>query len=55
MVELAAAIPQKPLSRRAKRIRALLREPKVIFGGGFILHKHGQRRHVTRREPLRRM
>ncbi|MBB3423941.1 peptide/nickel transport system permease protein [Rhizobium sp. BK312] len=30
------AMPQPP-SRMAKRIRALLSEPKVIFGGGFIL------------------
>ncbi len=30
------AMPQPP-SRLAKRIRALLAEPKVIFGGGFIL------------------
>ncbi|ENN87232.1 Dipeptide transport system permease protein DppC [Rhizobium freirei PRF 81] len=30
------AIPRPP-SRTAKRIRALLAEPKVIFGGGFIL------------------
>ncbi|TXH82232.1 MAG: ABC transporter permease [Rhizobium sp.] len=30
------AIP-RPSSRMAKRIRALLSEPKVIFGGGFIL------------------
>ncbi len=30
------AMPQSP-SRMAKRLRALLAEPKVIFGGGFIL------------------
>ncbi|WP_112802341.1 ABC transporter permease [Rhizobium sp. SYY.PMSO] len=30
------AIPRPP-SRMAKRVRALLSEPKVIFGGGFIL------------------
>ncbi|MBB6483999.1 ABC transporter permease [Rhizobium lusitanum] len=30
------AIPLSP-SRMAKRVRALLSEPKVIFGGGFIL------------------
>lgn len=32
----APAMPRSP-SRMAKRIRALLSEPKVIFGGGFIL------------------
>ncbi|TWB61044.1 peptide/nickel transport system permease protein [Rhizobium sp. ERR 922] len=30
------AMPQSPF-RMAKRLRALLAEPKVIFGGGFIL------------------
>ncbi|KAA1182414.1 ABC transporter permease [Rhizobium tropici] len=30
------AVPRSP-SRMAKRLRALLAEPKVVFGGGFIL------------------
>ena len=33
---IAPAMPKSP-SRMAKRIRALLSQPKVIFGGGFIL------------------
>lgn len=33
---IAPAMPKTP-SRAAKRVRALLSEPKVIFGGGFIL------------------
>ena len=33
---ISPAMPQPP-SRMAKRIRALLSQPKVIFGGGFIL------------------
>lgn len=33
---IAPAMPQPP-SRMAKRVRALLSQPKVIFGGGFIL------------------
>ena len=31
------AIVEKPPSRSAKRLYAMLREPKVVFGGGFIL------------------
>lgn len=31
------AIVAKPPSRGAKRLYAMLREPKVVFGGGFIL------------------
>ncbi|KAA0700805.1 ABC transporter permease [Neorhizobium sp. P12A] len=34
---LAAASMPKTRSPAAKQLRALLREPKVIFGGGFIL------------------
>ncbi|MGV1755680.1 ABC transporter permease [Rhizobium sp. A22-96] len=33
---ISPAMPKTP-SRAAKRLRALLSEPKVIFGGGFIL------------------
>ena len=33
---ISPAMPQPP-SRMAKRVRALLSQPKVIFGGGFIL------------------
>ncbi|MDL2400754.1 ABC transporter permease [Rhizobium mayense] len=36
MADIAATASPKP-SRTAKRLRALLSEPKVIFGGGFIL------------------
>ena len=36
MADIAATASLKP-SRKAKRLRALLSEPKVIFGGGFIL------------------
>lgn len=38
MAELALTTPApKAPSRASKRLRALLAEPKVIFGGGFIL------------------
>ncbi|MBB4566310.1 ABC transporter permease [Rhizobium leucaenae] len=36
MADIAATASPKP-SRAARRLRALLSEPKVIFGGGFIL------------------
>ncbi|MDK4738301.1 ABC transporter permease [Rhizobium sp. CNPSo 3464] len=36
MADVAATASSKP-SRTAMRLRALLSEPKVIFGGGFIL------------------
>ncbi|MBB5572788.1 MULTISPECIES: ABC transporter permease [Rhizobium] len=36
MADIAATASLKP-PRNAKRLRALLSEPKVIFGGGFIL------------------
>jgi peptide/nickel transport system permease protein len=37
MADVAATASAKPPSRTARRLRALLSEPKVIFGGGFIL------------------
>ncbi|MEZ2220186.1 ABC transporter permease [Rhizobium sp. RCC_161_2] len=37
MADIAATASAKPPSRTTKRLRALLSEPKVIFGGGFIL------------------
>ncbi|MFB2562633.1 ABC transporter permease [Rhizobium sp. IMFF44] len=37
MAEVTSPAMPRPSSRMAKRVRALLSEPKVIFGGGFIL------------------
>ncbi|MDK4711410.1 ABC transporter permease [Rhizobium sp. CNPSo 4039] len=37
MADVISPAIQQPPSRLAKRVRALLSEPKVIFGGGFIL------------------
>lgn len=37
MADVTSPARQKTPSRTAKRIRAMLSEPKVIFGGGFIL------------------
>jgi peptide/nickel transport system permease protein len=37
MADVAATASAKPPSRATKRLRALLSEPKVIFGGGFIM------------------
>jgi dipeptide transport system permease protein len=37
MVDVIATGAPKPLSRNSRKLRALLSEPKVIFGGGFIL------------------
>jgi peptide/nickel transport system permease protein len=37
MADVAATASPKPPSRTTRRLRALLLEPKVIFGGGFIL------------------
>jgi peptide/nickel transport system permease protein len=37
MADITSPAIQQPPSRLAKRVRALISEPKVIFGGGFIL------------------
>ncbi|NLS15300.1 ABC transporter permease [Rhizobium sp. P40RR-XXII] len=37
MADVTLPAMPRPPSRMAKRVRALLSEPKVIFGGGFIL------------------